>query len=158
VKPAFACIRSSLSRIDSTTASVLSPNEMPEVIDFMGFQPEEIYYQKLKDDMCIVPLALNQLTSIAVPNKLINCAITSKIIITSALTWLVELAKRFPESFHLCKSGSVESLSETIVGVLADQSNINNVLSRFYKFSRLYYANFSKILKLIKIFISYDRN
>ncbi len=131
---------------------------MPEVIDFMGFLPEEMYYQKLKDDMCIVPLALNQLTSIAVPNKPINCVITSKIVITSALTSLVELAKRFPESFHLYKSGSVEPLSETIVDVLADQSNTNNDLSRFYEFPIVYYANFSKMLKLIKRFIPYERN
>ncbi len=158
MKQAFACIQSSLSRIDSTTASTLSPNEMPEVIDFMGYLPEEIYYQKLKDDMCIVPLALNQLTSIAVPNKLINYVITSKIVITSALPSLVELAKRFPEPFLLYKSGSVELLSEIIVDVLADQSNTNNDFSRFYEFPRVHYANFSKILKLIKRFIPYDRN
>lgn len=131
---------------------------MTEVIDFLGFLPAEKYYQKLKNDMRIVPLTLNQLTSIAVPKKHIDYVITSKIVITSALPPLVELAKRLPEPFLLYKSGSVESLPKTIVNVLANRRNINNVLSRFYKFSRLSYANFSKILKLIKIFTSYDRN
>ncbi|MEM4652378.1 glycosyltransferase [Pyrobaculum aerophilum] len=144
-----------IGRGDETALQYIlrAKNEMPEVIDFMGFMPAEKYYQKLKEvDMCIVPLTLNQLTSIAVPNKLIDCIITGKIVITSALPSTVELAKRFPEAFLLYKPGSVESLSETIVNAIANRTNTNNVHSTIYKFSKLFYTNFSKILNLIKIF------
>jgi len=127
-------------------------NEMPEVIDFMGFMPAEKYYQKLKEaDMCIVPLTLNQLTSIAVPNKLVDCIITGKIVITSALPSTVELAERFPNTFLLYKPASVGSLSETIVNALG-RIGTNDVHSTFHKFSRLFYTNFSKIIYLIKRF------
>jgi hypothetical protein len=144
-----------IGRGDETALQYIlrAKNEMPEVIDFMGFMPAEKYYQKLKEaDMCIVPLTLNQLTSIAVPNKLIDCIITGKIVITSALPSTVELAKRFPDVFLLYKPGSVESLSETIVNAITNLTNTNNVHSTIYKFAKLYYTNFSKMLNLIKIF------
>jgi len=144
-----------IGRGDETALQYIqcAKNEMPEVIDFMGFMPAEKYYQKLKEaDMCIVPLTLNQLTSIAVPNKLIDCIITGKIVITSALPSTVEFAKKFPEAFLLYKPGSVESLSETIVNAIANLTDINNVHSTIYIFSKLFYTNFSKILNLIKTF------
>jgi len=144
-----------IGRGDETALQYIlrAKNEMPEVIDYMGFLPADKYYQKLKEaDMCIVPLALNQLTSIAVPNKLVDCIITGKIAVTSALPSTVELAKRFPEAFLLYKPGSVESLSETIVNALGKRISTNNVHSTLYKFSRAFYTNFSKILYLIKMF------
>ncbi len=144
-----------IGRGDETALQFIlrAKNEMPEVITFMGFMPAEKYYHKLKEaHMCIVPLTLNQLTSIAVPNKLIDCIITGKIVITSALLSTVELAKRFPETILLYKPGSVESLSETIVNAITNLTNTNNVHNISYKFSRFFYTNFSKVLYLIRKF------
>jgi len=143
---------------DSTILQVLqrAKEELPGLINYSSFLPQHIYYRKLTEaDICVVPLTLNQLTSIAVPNKLIDCIILGKPVITAALPSTIELAKKFRQ-IRLYTPGCVNSLSKIIIETLGNlQFHISNN-SELLKFSNLFYMYYSLILLTIRSYFKYE--
>jgi len=131
--------------------------EMPEIIDVFELLPRKKYYELLrKSDLCIVPLVLNQLTSIAIPNKLIDCILLGKPVITAALPSTIELTYKF-NGILLYKPGSLYSLERTLLGIVENESTletINNKLKNQYAvFSEAWNRHFYPVVKAIHEFM-----
>jgi glycosyltransferase involved in cell wall biosynthesis len=103
--------------------------EMPEIIDVLELLPRKKFYELLrKSDLCIVPLVLNQLTSIAIPNKLIDCILLEKPVITAALPSTIELTYKF-NGILLYKPGSLYSLERTLLYIVENESTLKTISS-----------------------------
>jgi hypothetical protein len=131
--------------------------EMPEIIDIFEFLPRKKYYELLgKSDLCVVPLALNQLTSVAIPNKLVDCILLDKPVITAALPSTIELTYKFNDIL-LYKPGSLSSLERTLLYVTENESMleiVNNKLKNQHAvFSEAWNKHFYPVIKAIHDFM-----
>jgi len=138
-------------------AILQAKREMPEIVDVFEFLPRKKYYELLgKSDLCVVPLALNQLTSIAIPNKLVDCILLEKPVITAALPSTIELTYKF-NGILLYKPGSLCSLERTLLYITENESMlaiINNKLKNQHTvFSEAWNKHFYPVIKAIHDFI-----
>jgi hypothetical protein len=117
---------------DSTIMRAIqqAKKEMPEIIELSKPLPRNEYYKLLeKSDLGIVPLALNQLTSIAIPNKLIDCILMEKPVITAALPSTIELSRKF-NGILLYKPGCLYSLERILLNITESNSTLKMINSK----------------------------
>ena len=128
--------------------------KMPEIIEVSEPLPRNEYYELLgKIDLCIVPLVLNQLTSIAIPNKLIDCILLEKPVITAALPSTIELSRKF-NGILLYKPDSLYSLKRVLLDIVENESTLNTISSELKNqrivFSEAWNKHFYPVVKAIR--------
>jgi len=128
--------------------------EIPEIINAFELLPRNEYYELLgKIDLCIVPLVLNQLTSIAIPNKLIDCILLEKPVITAALPSTIELSRKF-NGILLYKPDSLYSLERVLLDIVENESTLKTISSELKNqrivFSEAWNKHFYPVVKAIR--------
>jgi hypothetical protein len=144
---------------DSTIMRAIqqAKKEMPEIIELSKPLPRNEYYKLLeKSDLGIVPLALNQLTSVAIPNKLIDCILMEKPVITAALPSTIELSRKF-NGILLYKSGCLYSLERMLLNITESNSTLKMINSKLENqrtiFSEVWNKQFYPLDKIIHDFM-----